>query len=75
MANNHLLPTTFETIIQREQTSVPIDFRAPITRAELDGIAMLISARFQLSIFHKVEVRIREYERQLQLLAEFAGML
>ena len=75
MANNHLLPTTFNKIINREQTTAPMDFRAPITRAELEGHALTISARFQLSVFHKIEVQIRERERQLQLLAEYAGML
>ena len=48
--------------------------RTSVTRSDLESLATLIAAKYDLALFHKNDVFIREYETQLVLLAEFADM-
>jgi hypothetical protein len=69
----HLLnPETYDNIINREQTTARFPFRVIPTRAELDTIALVIAARYQVAVKKGVEVRARELGRQLQMLARYA---
>jgi hypothetical protein len=59
---------------KRASEPAPV-IRTDVTRLDLETWAVVISARYQLAIWHKCDVAIRELERQLSLLAEYAGVL
>jgi hypothetical protein len=59
---------------KRASEPAPV-IRTDVTRHDLETWAAVISAKYQLAIWHKRDVCIRELERQLSTLAEYAGVI
>jgi len=49
--------------------------RTTVTRGDLEVLADVIAQQYKLALIHNIEVKAREFEAQLSLVAEWADLL